>query len=327
MNTRRMQQQFVALALCATAMAQGAPAVGDKAPSLAGKDAAGKTLSWDTFQGRTVILFFHSQDMSYSRQGLEAVCRELATAEELKDKAALVVVTNGERDIGALQQFVDASKLPGAVTVDPDRSMYSGYHVVAYPTVCSVTPERKVAHLTKGYGPLIGAKAVAGAKLASGLLDEQGMQQALSRAEIPADSDELLRIARSVRMAEQLFGSGMLDEARSALEKALRPDSKSSEGIALLARILLTKGRRDEATVWIDRLAALTPDSVEVRQLRAERLLQGGDAEGALKQLEGLDEKSPRTALVRGRSLEHLQRYREAAEVYRKALGAVEQAR
>ena len=85
MITPRMQQQFVALALCATAMAQGAPAVGDKAPSLAGKDAAGKTLSWDTFQGRTVILFFHSQDMSYSRQGLEAVCRELATAEDLKE--------------------------------------------------------------------------------------------------------------------------------------------------------------------------------------------------------------------------------------------------
>ena len=327
MTPHRMGWRLAPLALCALVGAQGSPAVGDQAPTLAGRDAAGRALSWDTFEGRAVVLFFHSQDMSFSRQGLEAVSRELAGAKGLEEKAALVVVTNGERDIGALQQLVDASGLPGAVTVDPERRLYSGYHVVAYPTVCAVTPERKIAHLTKGYGPLIGAKATAGARLAAGLLDEQGLQQALSRAEIPADSDALLRTARSVRMAEQLFASGMLDEARNALEKALRPDSKSSDGVALLARILLLQGRRDDATAWIDRLAALTPESAEVRQLRAERLLQGGDAEGALKQLEGLDERSARTALVRGRSLEHLQRYREAAEVYRKALGAVEQAR
>jgi predicted negative regulator of RcsB-dependent stress response/peroxiredoxin len=327
MIRHRLHRQLAAVAMCAAAMAQGAPAVGDTAPALRGKDAAGRELSWDAFAGRAVILFFHSQDMSYSNKGLDAVCRELAAAEDLKDKAALVVITNGERDIGSLQQMLDASKLPGAIAVDPDRTMFSGYHVVAYPTVCSVTAERKVAHLTKGYGPLIGSKVVAGSRLAAGLLDEQGLHQALSRAEIPPDSEQTLKTARSVRMAEQLFASGMLDEARNSLQQALKPDTRSKEGIALLARILLAQGRRDDASPWLDRLAALAPNSVELRQLRAEHTLQGGDAEAALQLLDGVEDKSPRTALIRGRALERMQRWKEAAEVYRKALGAVEQAK
>ncbi len=128
-------------------------------------------------------------------------------------------------------------------------------------------------------------------------------------------------------MAEQLFASGMLDEARNSLQQALKPDTRSKEGIALLARILLAQGRRDDASPWLDRLAALAPNSVELRQLRAEHTLQGGDAEAALQLLDGVEDKSPRTALIRGRALERMQRWKEAAEVYRKALGAVEQAK
>jgi tetratricopeptide (TPR) repeat protein len=129
-------------------------------------------------------------------------------------------------------------------------------------------------------------------------------------------------------MAEQLFRAGMLAEARSTIEKVLSPDSRSVDGRVLLIRVLLAQGQRDAAAPHLERLAALQPAVPELAELRAEIALLGGDAEGALRHLEGADERKVRIAWIKGRALEHLQRFREAAAAYKKALDSVlEQAR
>ncbi len=324
MNARRTAIHLTALLLLlAGAVAQDQSLqVGAPAPDLHCKDAASHDVTWDTFAGRAVLLFFFNQDMAFSRQGLEAVANILATAEDLKPATALLIVSNGPRDLGWLQEQLDHSKLPGAITLDPERVAFRDYHVVAFPTVICVSKDHRVAQMAKGYGPLLPSKVLAGARLAAGLLDEQGFQQAINRSEIPADSDEMLKVMRAVRMAQQLFAASMLEEARNTLEKVVRPDSRNTEAIALLARVQLAQGRRDDAKVQLDRLAALVPDQQELKELRAELALLAGDAEAALQQLDGLNEKELRVAMVKGRALEHLQRFREAAEVYRKALAA-----
>jgi tetratricopeptide (TPR) repeat protein len=316
----------VALAPAALLVAQTEPAkgvgIGERAPELRCKSATGKDLGWRDFADRAVIVYFHAQDMAYSRRGLEALGAELAAAEDLKARAALLVVTSGDRDLGWLQEQLDKSGLPGAITVDADRESFQRYQAVAFPTVYCITPDRTVAHVAKGFGPLLSSKVAAGARLAAGLLDEQGFRDALQKHEVAEGTDELLRVARSVRMAEQLFRSGMLAEARGTLEKVLRPDSRSAEGLVLLTRIVLAQGQRLEAAPHLERLAALAPQAPELRELRAELALLGGDAEGALKELEGVDDRQLRIAWIKGRALEHLQRFREAAAVYKKALAA-----
>jgi peroxiredoxin len=332
MRASRLIGLAAALGAASALAAQNEPAkpiaAGDRAPDLQCKSAAGRDLTWRDFADRAVILYFHSQDMAFSRRGLEALGAELAGAEDLKARAALLIVSNGNRDVGWLQEQIDKCGLPGAITVDAERASFQRWQAVAFPTVYCIAPDRTVAHVAKGFGPLLASKVAAGTRLAAGLLDEQGFRDALQKHEVTEGTDELLKVARSVRMAEQLFRSGMLAEARSTLDKALRPDTASVEGLALLVRVVLAQGRRDEAAPHLERLAALAPQAPELRELRAEMALLGGDAEGALKQLEGVDDRQLRIAWIKGRALEHLQRYREAAAVYKKALAAaLEQAR
>ena len=53
------------------------------------------------------------------------------------------------------------------------------------------------------------------------------------------------------------------------------------------------QGQREVAAPHLTRLAAIAPDSSQLRELRAEALLLGGDAEAALQLLDGKGELSP----------------------------------
>lgn len=300
--------------------AQEPLAVGTKVPPLRCADTHAETLSWETWEGRAVLLFFHSDGMVYSRRGLETITEALAGETELKDRAAMLLVTSGNQDMALLEQALGRSGLPGRIVVDADRRAFVPYRVVAFPTVFVIGPDRTVVHIAKGFGPLLSSKIVAATKLGAGLIDRAGFEQAVRPAEAPAQDKDSLRVARTVRMARQLVAAGMLEQARTALEGVITADSQQTEAIALLAQVIVRQKQAEQAQPWIDRLAQLESKSNDVRYLRAEVHLQRNEPDAALEALVGLDDKSARVALLKGGALEQKGMFKEAAALYRLAL-------
>ncbi len=326
MKLRHLWLHVAAMISCAT----GTPAqddaksvaVGSNVPDLSCLDLDGNKLSWGRWKGRAVVLFFHSEDMRFSRKGLESVLAALNGEKELRARAALLLVTTGIDDLATLKDAIAGVGVPVSVVVDPDRSHFSGYHVVAFPTVFCVDRDRRVVHIAKGFGPLLSTRVVAGTKLAAGMIDRAAFEKAVSAAPAPVQSAQVIRVARTVRMAKQLLAAGMLDEARESLLRVLPPDSDHAEGVSLLATILLRQGRSSDAEKWVDRYAQLAPKSIELRQLRAELALAGGDVTAVRQLLEGLDTTEPRVAWLLGRACEREENFEEAAKLYRRVVEA-----
>jgi tetratricopeptide (TPR) repeat protein len=298
----------------------GPLAVGAKVPPLQCRDIADTALSWNAFERKAVLLFFHSEAMAFSQRGLESIAEAVAAEPGLAGHAVLLLVTSGRRDLDLLEKQLAVSGLPGRIVVDPDRRAFAAYRVVAFPTVFVVGGDLTIAHIAKGFGPLLASKVIAGLKLGAGLIDRAAFEDAVKPAEHAVVDQESLRIARTVRMAKQLLAAGLLQEARDSLERVLGPDTREAEAISLLAQVIVLQKRPAEAQVWIDRLTKLDSPSHDVHQLLAEVHLQRDDPDAALKAIEGLDDRAPRVALLKGRALEKKGAFEAAAAAYRRAL-------
>jgi len=326
MKFHRQWLSVAAVICCATWMpAQDdskAVVVGSEVPALSCSDIDGNKLSWGRWKDRAVVLFFHSEAMRFSNKGLENVFAALNDDEDLRSRAALLLVTTGTGDMATVKDAMARVGVPVSVVVDPDRRHFRRYHVVAFPTVFCVDGDRRVVHVAKGFGPLLSTRVVAGAKLAAGLIDRAAFDKAVSAAPAPVQSEQVIRVARTVRMAKQLRAASMLDEARESLLKVLPADSDHAEGVSLLATILLRQGRNAEAEKWVDRYAQLAPKSIELRELRAELALAEGNVAAVRQLLEGLDPTEPRIAWLLGRACELEGNFEEAARLYRSVVEA-----
>ncbi|MHC4512511.1 MAG: redoxin domain-containing protein [Planctomycetota bacterium] len=294
--------------------------VGYKVPALQCTSVNEKALSWSQWETRAVVVLFYAEGKSYSTRGLQDIIAGLKGESELKERLALLVVTNGTADLDALRKTVAGAGIPASITVDPNRKHFRAYRVVAFPTAFFVSKDRVVAHIRKGYGPLFPTQAIAAAKLAAGMIDAAAFRAATSAQE-PADGGSRhLVMRRTVRMAGQLAAGGMLDEARESLLDVLTPDSDSVAGVALLGKIYLLQKHVANAKVWIKRLEKIAPGTRQLRLLHARLHLQQGNAAGAEKELTGLVDRTGEVSLLRGRVLEATGRLKEAATLYRKAL-------
>jgi tetratricopeptide (TPR) repeat protein len=297
--------------------------VGDHAPELSCTDVNGRPISWQLVGDKALTVLFHSEDMAFSRQSIRDLTLALRKASDLQDRMALLVVTNGRRDLGELSDQLADSGVTAWTTVDADRSQFDEFHVVAFPTVFCLSSDRLIREVVKGYGPLFSFKVIAASRMAAGLIDQETWERRLATPAVPAYGEQGIRVARTVRMARELLDAGMFEQAFQSLRKVIDLQSSHIEGVGLLARVLLRQQRPEAAKPWIQRLTGLSPESRELRLLRAELALQEGKTESAARELEGLDDARPEVSLLKGRVLEQGGHFREAAVTYRRALEAM----
>ncbi len=323
-----LEQSFGGILVAAAAALAARPGTaqqlgpGATVPALTANDVNGRALSWDRWPGMAVIVIFHSENIVYSERGLRAIAKELSREKSLKDKAAVLLVTSGRRELGALTEILDKTGLPFAITVDPDRKNFAEYHVVAFPTVYLVGKDRKVVHVDKGFGPLLGLKVTAAAKWAAGLIDEKQFLAATTKTQTGPGKSDVLRLARTVRMVKQLLAAGMYEQARSSLERLVTKDTDYTEAVALLAKVYFLLGQPDRAAPWVKRVAELAPGSPALKLLEARAALAAHQADKALALTSTMDGKNPEVALLRGRAYELKGDFKQAAAAYRRALEA-----
>ncbi len=111
---------------------------------------------------------------------------------------------------------------------------------------------------------------------------------------------------------------GETEAGYKTLELLQALDADNVEAKVVEAEILLISGDEMLAAKLMDRLLAENPSLVPARVLRARYFLQNGSAEAALKDLERVPEAASKKAEIvelKGRVLNHLKRYAEAAEL------------
>ena len=294
--------------------------VGARAPALECTDTAGKKVDWARCRGKAAVLFFHSQNMPFSKRGLDQVCRSLSTADGLADELFLLIITNGSRDMAKVVTQLEESSLDFAVTVDSERSHFSQYRVIAFPTVFTLNKEQVVQHIDKGFGPRFQSKVLAAARHASGQIHEDIYRALVAKRDEQKLNKTDILIRSTLRGARHLIDNGMLAEARRALEKVLAPDTKHTTGMQTLADVLLRLGATNDAALWIERLAVVAPKAAALPLLRAELAILRKAPDEALRHLDASDRDEVRAIFLRGRAMEQKGRIEEAVKLYRKAL-------
>ena len=309
--------------LAAPAATQGASewlGVGDQVPALNCEDVTGDVLTWDLWQGRAVIVYFHSSNAGYSLRGLRDLLSEVGSDERLEETLGLLVVVRGGDDSGVVAEELADCQLLAKVTTNASAECLAFYRAVAFPSAYCLDAERRIVHAVKGYGLRFASKLHSAALLAARQIDRPTFEAQLAGDRGPLPAVASAQSDRTLRLARILFFTGKAEEARDALEPALTIDSENIEAVALLARIQLALGGIVPARPWIDRVAELGPGSTESRHLRAEQALLEGQPQAALMELSTLEDSHMGTALLKGEALEQLGRLEDAAALYRKAM-------
>ena len=293
------------------------PAEGAVAPDFTCPDWQGAPLSWSSFPGQPVLVFFHAPRLAYSNRAFSELLSLLADEPDLRKRVSVLLVLDGPDGAPELASRLADGDLLWRIAVDPDRIAFADYHVIAFPTAFCVTPERKVAAVVKGFGPLTAHRMVLGSRLAAGLLDRPTYER-LQGGEPTAKAAETdqLRV-RYMNLARKLLISGRVDSALAALLQAEATNPEDPDVIAVTARALLHAGRDDEAETRIEHLAEIQPDDRDVHLLRARLAIGNGALDAAREELSHVGARLPEARLLRGLLLEAEGRFEEAAEYHR----------
>jgi thiol-disulfide isomerase/thioredoxin len=133
----------------APASAGTAPAMGELAPTLLGKDGR-KDVDLSAYRGKIVIVTFWASWCGYCRKELPALN---ALQEQAGDQWLKVVAVNVEdstEDYRAMTRQMHDYKL--LLTRDRDGSIAATYDVRSYPNLWIIDPQGRVASHHVGYG-------------------------------------------------------------------------------------------------------------------------------------------------------------------------------
>jgi MSHA biogenesis protein MshN len=131
------------------------------------------------------------------------------------------------------------------------------------------------------------------------------------------------RAERAHAQAATWLGRGEVGEAERSLREALREDAAYTAARQALVRLLAEQGRGEEARLTMLEGLSAAPQDVALAIAAARLLAQAGDAEGALRALDGAAQPGRTVAEFRGLHaaiLQKLGKHAEAAEEYQAAL-------
>lgn len=131
-------------------LAGNAPASGEMAPTLLGKDARNKDVDLSAYRGKVVIVTFWASWCGYCRKELPAL-NDLQT--QMGDQWLKIIAVNVEDPMPAYRamtrQMHDYTLL---LARDRDGSIAANYDVHSYPNLWMIDPQGRVASHHVGYG-------------------------------------------------------------------------------------------------------------------------------------------------------------------------------
>lgn len=295
------------------------PRAGARAPALTCKTTEGEPMSWASFDGRAVILFFHSTRTSNASQAIEQVAASLLEAQDLKERCTVVLIVD-DGDAGrAAHATLSSTGFQVELGVAEAHGLHKSYRVVAYPTVYVIDGNARVVDSIRGFGTLFSFHALTACRFALGLIDRETFDGLISGERQQPNQANLLE-SRKYLMARRLITLGKREAALAILVEIDGEAPPKPRLIALIAHLQLLGGEVVDARSSVERLVKLEPGELDTTLLEARLALLAGEANEARSRLRGLDALDPRVEFVRGLILEREQCFEDAAAMYRNAL-------
>lgn len=297
------------------------PRAGEPAPALTCKTPEGQPMSWQEFKGTAVLLYFHSPRTSNARKSIEQFRESLLAAQDLKERCEILLLVDDAETALAPREALASTGFTVRTGVSKGHELFLAYGVVAFPTLVVVNGEAQLVDSVRGYGTMFSFHALTATRYALGMIDKQAFDDLIHGQGTRAPSDDFAA-SPQYAMARRLIETGKNDAALSILANFADEKPPRPELMALVAHLQLLAGDAGSARAMIERLLALDPESLDANMLLARLDLVAGDTDAARGRLRGLDAFNPRVEFVRGLILEHEERFEEAADMYRVALGS-----
>ena len=252
-------------------------AKGEPMPAFELRDAAGAAFSSARLDGKPCVVLFVRPDSENS----SALLHDLKRAESaLRDSPwERVIIVPGATEPEIAQKVVGAVGVSGAVLLDPERTAYALFRVVAVPSIAVFGKDGKATFSHAGYGVAVYAQMLA------------HLREVLGGPR-PAGEAEGLRATPRVQMARRLLELGELDHAEAMLEKETE-GAPSLEASLTYAELLLKRKRPEKALALLRTAKKSYPASPRLDVGIAGALASQGNQEEAIKVLRDVIQISP----------------------------------
>lgn len=218
-------------------------------PDLAAQDLLSAQRTLADFPGRATLILFWQPDKERGRQAVCSVADLLRSYEP----GALVTVVSGAHPKQGIEQALDACRYKPAVLLDPDRTAFRDFQVVAFPTLFIIGRGRRLIYRIAGFGT-------------EGMGDIQAKLDAIyersrPHAEALKEPPELIR---RFGLARQLLRVGMVSQGEAILEELVKSHPDFRPAWVCLGYRRIAAGRADDALACFDKSQQLDPERRDV---------------------------------------------------------------
>lgn len=240
-----MSSLLIASVACATDLKQG-----EMAPKIEAQTIDGREVNTAAAADQVQIILFG--DLSQDRTH-EAARRVAAVISDPRLAGARVQWILVLAKVDGVGQFLESLGGGGAGAVTPmiikdsDRKVFGAHHVVVLPTTFIVDPARRIAHSMAGMSPRYSDSLADAIDLASGRITKEAFEQRLAGGFQSPHSEGRLRAERLTRLGQHLVERDIQPLAEKQFREAIEADATFTTARLLLARLLLTQEKFDEA--------------------------------------------------------------------------------
>jgi tetratricopeptide (TPR) repeat protein len=281
---------------------------------LTAKDALGAAVDVPDAKQPTVLLCLLA-GQPQTGQAVAALRGVLATS----PGAQVVAIVSGEGAAARVKQMTD-DKFPWRIVTDADHATSGKLSVHAWPTTVIVSSTgAQVMHLAglpKGYANDVEAYLA----FAAGRIDRAAVDERIAKREMVADSPAQMA-ERHLQVARRVMQRGFTEQARGAVEQALKLQPDNAAVQEMMAEVLLNLGETKAAGTMLDRVER-SEIGPRARLLRGRWLITAGrwdDARGVLLQAVHLNPDPAEAYYQLGLVHQHDGNWPLAAEAFRKA--------
>ena len=293
-----------------------------QAPPLSISDLDGESLDWSDFDGRTVILYFHTERTKHGSVALHALADSLERLDELTASVSILLVTDNHKAGLSAQRILSSTGFSVRVGLDFERSLVGRYDVIAFPTAYVVDAKGIIIASARGYSAFIGFHLTNACRYASGLID-QAQFEALRDGEPKEIKTDKKNDSPEYRMAIRLVKTGHLKSALPVLTKLANETPPRPEILKHLIHLHLRAGNDTEAESWLNRLTAIDSSDPSLSLFQIRLNLAHDELDLAREHLSSLRTPGPHFDRVLAELFEREGRFEEAADLYRDALDSL----
>ncbi|MFH1288366.1 MAG: tetratricopeptide repeat protein [bacterium] len=215
---------------------------GDKIVPFTFKNLAGRTISVDSYQGRSALA------VVFWKYPGDRCIEEMDVLQELynqhKDKGFEVIAVYspadanvmGDDEMSKIYEVIVDKNYTFQVFVDSDLSLYNKYGVLTFPSLALVSKEGVVSEIMAGFPRFSGRK-----NLVNSVMNLLGLELP-EKENIVEGYQPNKKAERYFVIAKKMYNAAFYGKAKSNLKRALTIDTSYADAYALLGNVYAIKG-------------------------------------------------------------------------------------